>query len=280
MIILPEMNPEIFHVTIFDFVIAPRWYGLAYVVGLIFAWWYCVKLCSQKFLWKNDIPALEKENIESLIFYAAIGCLAGGRLGYVLFYNLDYYSTHVLDLFKIWQGGMSFHGGILGVFVAIVVYSLRYKVQLLSLMDIGCVVASGGLFFGRLANFVNGELWGRQTSVSWGMVFPEDPLQISRHPSQLYEALGEGIFLGIILSSAVWFFSSLKRPGMTSSIFIFGYGVVRFYIEFFREPDQHLGFIVRFSDIIALSMGQILCVPMIIAGVALFKRSRRGGADL
>ena len=233
-----------------------RWYGISYIVGILLAWWLLRFRASKKpeLNWNND-------QIADLVFYATIGIIIGGRLGSVLFYNLPYYLDHPLNIIKIWKGGMSFHGGLLGVLIAIWFYSRSISKHFFETADFIAPVIPVGLFFGRIANFINGELWGRPTDIAWGMVFPHVD-QLARHPSQLYQALMEGVLLFVIL----WCYSSRQQPRMAvSGLFLIGYGLFRFLVEFAREPDRQIGY-VAFDW---LTMGQVLSVPMFIIGVFL-----------
>lgn len=238
-----------------------HWYALAYVVGFIVAWRLAIYICG---LDKNPDQRPNKLDIDDYISWAIIGVLFGGRLGYVLFYNLPTYLDDPTAALKIWQGGMSFHGGVIGVITSLILYSKIKKIPLLRLADVAAAVTPIGFFLGRVANFINGELYGRVTDVSWGVVFPrggDEP----RHPSQLYEAVTEGILLFIILFALIHIKSIRARAGLVSAFFMIGYGVSRFGCEFFREPDIQLGFIID-----QVTMGQILCVPMIVTGVVIF----------
>lgn len=245
-----------------------RWYALAYLAGFLGGWRYALHLAGQYSAqikgWRPN-----RDDIDDFLSYAVIGVIVGGRLGYVLFYNAEYYWANPLEALKIWEGGMAFHGGALGVILAMIVYSLVRKVPLLRLSDIVCMVVPIGLFFGRMANFINSELYGRVTNVSWGMVFPHGGGE-PRHPSQLYEAFFEGLVLFVILLILNKIKSVRERYGVISGAFLCGYALFRFGIEYYREPDFHLGFIIQ-----DLSMGQILCVPMFIlgAGVILYSLS-------
>ncbi|MGY8813960.1 MAG: prolipoprotein diacylglyceryl transferase [Gammaproteobacteria bacterium] len=234
-----------------------RWYGLTYLGGLGLAWWLLrrrAKLSNGN--WNNVL-------VEDLIFYGAIGVILGGRLGSVIFYNLPYYLSNPLDIFKVWQGGMSFHGGFIGVMFATGLFALKYKKRIFDVYDYLIPVVPVGLGFGRVGNFINGELWGAPTDVPWAMIFPAMGAgNIPRHPSQLYEAILEGLLLFIIM----WWFSSSLRPRMAiSGLFMFFYGVFRFAVEFVREPDAHIGYLI--GD--WLTMGQVLSTPMIIVGIIL-----------
>ena len=231
-----------------------RWYGISYVTGIMLAWWLLrVRAARLYEIWNPD-------QVADLIFYATVGIIVGGRLGSVLFYNLPYYLHHPLGIFKIWEGGMSFHGGLIGVLAAIWLFARREKIGFFNVSDFLAPVVPVGLLLGRIANFINGELWGRPTDLPWGMVFPFVDAQ-PRHPSMLYEALLEGLVLFIIL----WVYSSRPRPTMAvSGLFLLSYGVFRFLVEFVRQPDPQLGFIA-FGW---LTMGHLLSLPMIVLGIA------------
>lgn len=229
-----------------------HWYGLAYLVGFLAAWWLAKR--------RIDRVGLTPAQLSDLTFYAALGVVLGGRLGSALFYHFDRVLADPLWLLRVWDGGMAFHGGFIGVAVAVLLFARKHRIPLWQLGDFVAPMTPIGLGLGRLGNFVNGELWGRVTDVSWGMVFPgagPDP----RHPSQLYQFALEGVVLFVLL----WWFSSRPRPaGSVSGLFLVGYGLMRFLVEFTREPDAHLGLLLG-----GLSMGQLLSVPMILAGAAL-----------
>ncbi len=237
-----------------------HWYALAYVVGFIVAWRLALRLVG---LDNNPDARPNKNDIDDYISWAIIGVLLGGRFGYVLFYNFPTYLEDPSEAFKVWHGGMSFHGGVIGVVISLILFSKFKKVPFWRLADIAAAVTPIGFFLGRVANFINGELFGRVTDVSWGVVFPRGGAE-PRHPSQLYEAATEGILLFIILFSFIHVKFIRERAGMVSAFFMFGYGVFRFGCEFFREPDVQLGFIIE-----QVTMGQILCVPMIILGLVI-----------
>jgi phosphatidylglycerol:prolipoprotein diacylglycerol transferase len=247
--------------------LAIRWYSLAYIVGLVGGWRYC------RWLAGRPPHAIDPEAFDDFVLWATLGVVLGGRIGYVLFYKPAYYLANPLDVFALWQGGMSFHGGAAGVILAIILFARKRRVSWLSLGDLVVCAVPIGLFLGRLANFVNGELWGRATDVPWAMVFPSDPQQIPRHPSQLYEAGLEGIVLFLVLFVLVrrgW----LERPGALGGAFLAGYGLARITVEFFRQPDAQLGFLLGFT-----TMGQLLSLPLVIAGAILivhgFRAQRR-----
>jgi len=251
MLEFPNINP----VAVDLGIIKIRWYALSYIVGILLSWFLILKIIKIK---KIDLNSKE---ISDLVSNCMIGIIIGGRLGYVFFYNPEYYSNNLLEIFKIWNGGMSFHGGFIGVIFAVIYSSKLFKIPILTFADLIAIVAPVGLFFGRLANFINGELFGRTTNHSFGIIFPNGG-DVPRHPSQLYEAFFEGIVLFIILWVMMHLFDLLKKPGIITSLFIFLYGLFRFFIEFFREPDQHIGLLY-----FEFSMGQILSFPMILIGL-------------
>ena len=240
---------------------AIRWYALAYIVGIVGAWLYARLLLRRDRLWGGPAPITTLE-LDDFILWVTLGIILGGRTGYVLFYNLDFFIRHPAEIFQLWKGGMSFHGGFLGCVLAVMLFGRVRKVSILSLGDITCAVGPIGLFLGRLANFVNGELWGRPAdpSLPWAMVFPNaGPLP--RHPSQLYEAGLEGIVLFTILALMIRA-GALKRPGLIIGAFLTFYGLARITGEFFREPDVQLGFLWG-----GMTMGMLLSIPMVIIGV-------------
>ena len=237
--------------------LAIRWYGLAYLTGILLGWWVMRRLCPSS-------PAkITPDHIGDFIFWAVIGIVIGGRLGSVLFYQFDYYQQHPLQAFAIWRGGMSFHGGLLGVIAATILFARKHDIPVFAFGDIIACVAPIGLFFGRIANFINGELFGRPApDLAWAMVFPRGGPD-ARHPSQLYEAALEGLILFCLLMF-LWRITAIrKRSGTLIGIFLIGYGSARTFVELFREPDAHLGFLS-----LGLTMGQWLSAPMILAGVA------------
>ncbi|NIJ34628.1 prolipoprotein diacylglyceryl transferase [Sphingomonas oligoaromativorans] len=247
--------------------VAVRWYSLAYITGILAGWWYLLKLLDQP-----GAP-MARRHADDFVFDATLGVLLGGRIGYVLFYRPDYYLQHPVEIFKLWEGGMSFHGGAAGVLIAILFYCRRKGLNWLRVTDYIACVAPIGLFFGRLANFVNGELWGKPSTVPWAIVFPGAG-DVPRHPSELYEAGLEGLVLFAILSLLFWKSDARYKPGFLAGSFVLGYGVFRFIVEFFREPDEQL---VEFARVTHLHMGQWLCVPMILVGlyVVLTAKGRR-----
>lgn len=243
-----------------------RWYSLAYLAGIFIGYWYLLKLIRQP-----GAP-LARRHADDLVFYAALGIILGGRLGYVLFYNLPYYLENPLEILKLWDGGMSFHGGVLGTTVGILYLSWKEKLNWLRVHDYVACCVPFGLFFGRLANFVNHELWGAPTSVAWAVRFPEVNefgqriLGPPRHPSQLYEAVLEGLVLFAILAFLFWRTQARYQPGRLVGAFLLFYGLFRFLVEFVREPDSQL---TEFAQATGLQMGQWLSVPMILGGLYL-----------
>jgi len=236
-----------------------RWYSMAYIIGFLFAWQY-IKFLSGKTALYGFKTNIKSQVIDDLIFYSIIGLIIGARLAYVIFYNLPFYIQNPFHAFYLWNGGLSFHGGLVGIVSAIFYFNHKYKIKFYIISDLICASAPVGIFFGRIANFINGELYGRASSSFFGMVFPNTDGKY-RHPSQLYEALFEGIILFIILNLLILMFKKLSSPGFISSIFLILYGSFRFIIEFSREPDPQLGFIFSF-----LTMGMLLSIPMIMAG--------------
>ncbi len=236
-----------------------HWYGLMYLLGFLAAWWLGTARARQL-----GQPWSE-ERVGDLLFYAAIGVILGGRLGYVLFYDLELYLQHPLNILKIWQGGMSFHGGLLGVLVALGYFSRQLGIGYFQLSDFVAPLVPIGLGLGRMGNFINGELWGAETDLPWGVVFAlTDPLQLSRHPSQLYEALLEGGVLFVVL----WRYSSRPRPVMAvSALFLILYGLFRGVVELVRVPDAHIGYLAAEW----LTMGQLLSLPMVVFGLLLWR---------
>jgi len=253
--------PQIDPVAISIGPIAIRWYALAYIVGIVLGWLYARALVKNERLWGGPAP-ITLVQLDDFILWVTVGIIVGGRAGYVLFYNPVLFAQHPAQIFVLWNGGMSFHGGFLGCVAAVILFCRRNGIPILSLGDITTGVAPIGLLLGRLANFTKGELWGRpaDSSVPWRMVFPDDPHHLFRHPSQLYEAALEGILLFAILAVMIRI-GALKRPGLILGSFIAIYGVARIISELFREPDVQLGFLWR-----GLTMGMLLSVPMIIAG--------------
>jgi phosphatidylglycerol:prolipoprotein diacylglycerol transferase len=250
--------------------LAIRWYALAYISGIVIGWIYARALIRSEKLWGGPAP-IAPVQLDDFILWVTLGIILGGRTGYVLFYNLPFFIEHPAAVLKLWEGGMSFHGGFLGCVAAVMLFAIKNKISILSLGDITTAVAPIGIFLGRLANFIKGELWGREAdaSVPWRMIFPDDPSQLFRHPSQLYEAALEGVLLFAVLAIMVRM-GALKRPGLILGSFIAIYALARITSEFFREPDPQLGFLWG-----GLTMGMLLSVPMIIVGAILIMRAWR-----
>ncbi len=286
----PPLSPEIFSVTLFGTEFALRWYAMAYIVGIVLGWRLIVRTVQRERLWPHD-PVMTPAQVEDLLTWVVLGVILGGRLGFVLFYQPGYYLANPSEILMVWQGGMSFHGGLLGVVVVNFLFAWRHGLRPLWVADMMCMVAPIGLLLGRLANFINAELWGRPTDAPWGVIFPGVAAQdcegiapglCARHPSQLYEAGLEGLLLGALLIFLVYMRGALRWPGLISGLFFLGYGASRFFVEFYRQadaqfitPDNPLGYALEFGGV-GLSMGQILSLPMIGVGliVILFARSR------
>ncbi len=248
----PAFDPFVFHITP---TFGLRWYAVAYIAGLAGAWWGMRRLAR---------PPITSLMIDDFLFWATLGVVGGGRLGYVIFYQPSFYLANPLEILQVWHGGMSFHGGLSGVIAAVVIYCRHHKISPFVLGDLVVTMVPLGLFFGRLANFVNGELWGRPSSVSWAMIFPTDPEQLPRHPSQLYEAGLEGVVLLMIMFTIRFIPALRERQGLPTGVFLIGYGLARFIAELFRQPDPFLGYLWQ-----GATMGQILSLPMIVLGAGL-----------
>jgi len=247
--------------------IAIRWYALAYIVGILLGWLYARAVVARPALWGGKAP-MTVADYDDFVLWVTLGIILGGRRGYVPFYNPSYFAAHPVEIFQLWNGGMSFHGGFLGCVLAGVLFARHRGISILSLGDITCAAGTIGLFLGRIANFINGELWGRRTDAPWAMVFPTGG-PIPRHPSQLYEAALEGLVLFIVLALLIragW----LKRPGFVMGAFAAGYAVARSFCELFREPDPQLGFLWG-----GMTMGMLLSVPLLLAGLALMAAALR-----
>ncbi|MCH8542464.1 MAG: prolipoprotein diacylglyceryl transferase [Alcanivorax sp.] len=248
--------PDIDPVAISLFGLQVHWYGLMYLVGFVGA----LLLCNYRA--KRSGGLWNAQQVSDLVFFGAVGVILGGRIGYTLFYNFSGFLADPLTLVRLWQGGMSFHGGLIGVLLAFWLFARKSGKRYFEVADFSVPMVPLGLAAGRIGNFINGELWGRASDAPWAMVFPGDPLQISRHPSQLYQSMLEGVLLFVVL----WLYSSRPRPmGAVTGLFGAGYGVCRIFAEFFREPDAHIGFIA-FDW---LTMGQLLSLPLVIIGVAM-----------
>jgi len=260
----PNIDPVLIELGPF----AIRWYALAYIGGLLFGWWMAKRLCSSPALWGGQAP-IKPEEFDDAVVWIAVGVILGGRIGYVLFYNLPFYAENPLQAFTLWHGGMAFHGGFLGSILAMYLFCRRRSLPFVSMLDIAASVVPVGLFLGRLANFINGELWGRPTDVAWAFVFPHGGPE-PRHPSQLYEAGLEGLAIFLILQLAIRA-GALARPGTVAGMFVFLYGCARIFVEFFREPDPQLGYLFGGW----LTMGMLLSLPMLGLGAWLVWRARQ-----
>ena len=243
-----------------------HWYGLAYLTGLAFAWWLAARRT------RAPWSVVRREQIDDLIFYAALGIVLGGRIGYTLFYGGDRLADDPAWILRVWQGGMSFHGGLLGVLIAMYLFARRQGIAYGSLMDFVAPLVPVGLALGRLGNFIGQELWGRPTDAPWAMIFPNDPLQLARHPSQLYQFALEGVLLFVLL---LWFSSRERPPWSVAAFFSLCYGCLRFIAEFFREPDPHIGF----QALGWMTRGQMLSIPMIVVGIVVMIMAYRSAAE-
>ena len=284
----PNISPEIFSISVFGFELALRWYALAYIAGILIGWRMVVMSVKTSRLWIKNQPVMTPTQIEDLLTWVILGVVFGGRLGYVLFYQPSYYLENPSEILYVWQGGMAFHGGLLGVIVAGLIFTTRYKIPKLSAADVMALGVPPGLLLGRMANFINAELWGRPTDLPWGVAFPTQAAQLcpdvigvcARHPSQLYEALLEGLILGGVLLWLVWRRDAYKNPGLIAGTFFLGYGIARFAVEFVRQPDAQfvsagnpLGLALEVGGY-GLTMGQLLSVPMIGLGLYLIRQAR------
>ncbi|SDK21762.1 prolipoprotein diacylglyceryl transferase [Aliiruegeria lutimaris] len=295
----PELSPEIFSISLFGMEFALRWYALAYIAGLLLGWRLVVALMKRPTLWPENRPPMQPQQVEDLLTWVILGVVIGGRLGFVLFYKPAHYLANPVEILAVWEGGMSFHGGLLGVVIATWLWTGKHAIARMSAADALAMAAPPGLFFGRLANFINGELWGRPSDVPWAMKFPTmcvDPGwqgcpipgewfyyggELARHPSQLYEAALEGLVLGAVLLWLALRRGALKRPGIVTGSFFAGYGISRFIVEYFRQadaqfitPDNPIGFVIG-QGTIGVTMGQLLSLPMILLGLALIAYARR-----
>lgn len=286
----PEISSEAFSFTVFGYEVALRWYALSYIVGILIGWWLVAQTVKRAHLWKGNTAPMSVKQVEDLATWVILGVILGGRLGFVLFYQPAYYLSNPSEILMVWQGGMSFHGGLIGVIIACVVFSKRNGIPWLSVADVLCMVTPIGLLLGRLANFINAELWGRPTDLPWGVIFPGAAAQdcpgiaaglCARHPSQLYEALLEGLILFVVLVYLAYRRGALKQVGAITGLFFIGYGVGRFVVEFVRQPDAQfispgnpLGLAWHVNGF-GLTMGQILCIPMIVFGAYMLARARR-----
>jgi phosphatidylglycerol:prolipoprotein diacylglycerol transferase len=265
----PKFDPVLFHLG----PLSIRWYALAYIAGILLGWRYAVQLIRNARLWPPIAPPATALQIDDLILWLTVGVIAGGRVGYILFYGRGQFDQDPMEMLRLWHGGMSFHGGFLGVIVAAAVFALVNRIDMLRLGDLIAPCVPIGLFFGRLANFINGELWGRPTSLPWGIVFPGAPDALPRHPSQLYEAGLEGVLLFLILRWATHRAHWLPRKGALTGLFMLFYGAFRVALETVRNPDVGMP-----SFPFGLTMGMILSIPMVLVGVTLIVLALRGGA--
>lgn len=255
----PTIDPVLIEIGPF----ALRWYALAYIVGIFLGWWYAKRLVSNQRLWGPAGSPMKPADIDDFVVWCTLGIILGGRVGYVLFYDLPRFQENPLEVFALWQGGMSFHGGFLGTTLAMILFARLRKIPVWSLIDVIAPSVTFGLFLGRIANFVNGELFGRFSDAPWAFVFPFGGPE-PRHPSQLYEAGLEGIGLFVLCRILTHRYLKLRTPGFVAGAFTAGYGVSRTFVEFFREPDIQIGYLAG-----GLTMGMLLSVPMIVAGVIL-----------
>lgn len=266
-IILPVLDPVAFHVG----PLSIKWYGLAYMFSLLFGWFYCRYLAEKQSLWGGQSP-LKAEHFDDLLIWVTLGVVLGGRLGYVLFYKPFYFIHNPQEIIATWHGGMSFHGGMLGSLLAIWLYARRQKLPVLSLADVAAAVAPLGFFFGRIANFINGELWGRVSDVPWAMVFPDPEAgNMPRHPSQLYEALLEGVVLLLVLRYLTHKKQALTKPGLVTGAAILGYGMARIMMENFRQFEEGVGLMIG-----PLTPGMIYSMPMLVLGGWLIWQALQG----
>ncbi len=261
----PNIDPVIFQIG----PVAVHWYGLGYVVGILFGWWYAKRLAASDRLWPGNKSPITALDLDDFLLWAALGIVLGGRIGYILFYDFAKYTADPFSVLAVWQGGMSFHGGLTGVIIAMVLFARKRGIPLRSMFDIIACAAPIGIGLVRCTNFINSELWGRVTDVPWAFVFPNggpDP----RHPSQLYEAVLEGFLLFFILWFLVWKLMKLKSPGFVAGAFVAIYGASRIFVEFFRVPDEHIGYLV--GDWV--TMGMILSTPLVLLGTYLMATAR------
>lgn len=285
----PDITPEIFTLELGAFSFALRWYAVSYIAGILIAWWIAYKAITTPKLWALSSPPMTPAQLERFITWIVLGVILGGRLGFVLFYNAGYYLSHPLDIFKIWQGGMSFHGGFLGVVIGAIVFCWREKLPYISVGDFMALSTPPGLMLVRIANFINAELWGRPTDLPWGVAFPGSLAQSCatadhpcvRHPSQIYEALLEGLLLALVMLFLAWGLRWLRYPGRIMGVFLAAYALARFMVEFFRQPDAQfisennpIGLAFHINGY-GLTMGQSLSIPMGVVGIYFIWRSHK-----
>jgi phosphatidylglycerol:prolipoprotein diacylglycerol transferase len=283
----PDISPELFSFQIGSMEFALRWYALAYIVGILLGWMIARAALSRATLWPGQTSPMTKDHLDDLLTWIILGVVLGGRLGFVLFYQPEYYLRHPLEIPMIWQGGMAFHGGFLGVVVATWIYSARNAIPKMQTADLLALCTPVGIMLGRIANFINAELWGRPSDAPWAVIFPGDyalcgGMPCARHPSQLYEAALEGLLLGVLLLVLAFGLKALRKPGLIAGTFFAGYGIARFIVEFFRladaqfiTPDNPFGHVLRLTDTLGLTMGQLLSLPMVVIGLGLIAIGRR-----
>ncbi|WP_102224402.1 prolipoprotein diacylglyceryl transferase [Acidimangrovimonas sediminis] len=296
----PDISPDIFTLHLFGATFSLRWYAVAYIVGLITGWRIVVALVKRAHLWPGGTAPMSPRQVEDLLTWVILGVVLGGRIGFVLFYEPAYYFSHPWEIPQVWNGGMSFHGGFLGVMIAGLIYTWRQGIPFFQVADAMAVATPPGLMFGRIANFINDELWGLPSHVPWAVAFPGPEASncgpgwvgvCTRHPSQLYEAGMEGILLGSLLLYLAWRTGALKRTGRVLGVFLIGYGLARFTVEFFRQadpefmtPSDPMGNVIRFGHGLGgFSMGQVLSLPMILIGLGFlwwsFRRRPESGPE-
>ncbi|NKB53621.1 MAG: prolipoprotein diacylglyceryl transferase [Rhizobiaceae bacterium] len=254
----PVIDPVLIQIGPF----AVHWYGIAYVVGILLGWMFAKRVVSTPDLWPETGAPIKPVQLDDFLTWAVVGIIAGGRLGYVLFYNLSYYLSNPLEIIAVWDGGMSFHGGAIGSIIAMILFARSRGFSAYSLLDVIAAASCFGIFFVRIANFINSELWGRTSDVAWAMIFPNGG-PLPRHPSQLYEAGLEGFALFCVLAILIFRFKKLKTPGYIGGTWVVGYGLSRIIVEFFRQPDAHIGYLAGGW----LTMGMILSLPMLAIGI-------------
>jgi phosphatidylglycerol:prolipoprotein diacylglycerol transferase len=289
----PDFGTEVFGFDVGTMRFALRWYALAYIVGILIAWWMCRKALIRTTLWPDNCPPMTSKQLEDLVTWIVLGIIIGGRLGFVLFYKPAFYLQNPAEILMVWQGGMSFHGGFIGVVAASLIFCFRNGIPILPTADLLALATPPGLFLGRLANFSNNELWGRPTDVPWAVAFPGEAAQscvgvvgiCARHPSQLYEAILEGLVLGVVLVFLGWKRGWLRNPGKITGLFFLGYGSARYLVEFFRQPDAQfvtqenpVGHVIHWVNS-GLTMGQLLSLPMITVGLGLIAWSLWRGKE-